>query len=351
MARPEKPIAPDAPYAAFARRLRALRRDAGNPTYRAMAARIEHRCSVSTLAAAAAGDTLPSLDVTLAYAEACGGDPQHWTEQWYLAKHEDTPWDTELWAVTPPRPDPATDPAEYVARLRELRLWAGSPSLTRLARLTGVSRSCLADAHSPHRTTLPTWPAVSALVRGCLRHAQRTRGWLSTRGIDAADPAVAELAWLRVWQQLRTQAEQQPVPPPPQPTPDPAAPQPPDPAPQPPTPFRANLPDERRALAQALNDLFTLVDIPMRLYADRHHYSPSAVSRYLRGDRMPPRQFVLELLDELMKAGYPMSPPRVDEVLALHTAALRSSDSPYDRIAYLEEELREANAQLASLRS
>ncbi|MFD9411428.1 helix-turn-helix domain-containing protein [Streptomyces sp. NPDC059989] len=359
MARPEKPIAPDAPYGAFARRLRALRRDSGNPTYRAMAVRLGHRCSVTTLAAAASGDALPSLDVTLAYAEACEGDPQYWTEQWYLAGRQDTLWDAELWAVTPPRPELAADPAEYVARLRELRLWAGSPSLTLLARLTGVSRSCLADAHSPRRTTLPTRTAVSALVLGCLKYAQASRSWLKQRGIAAADPDLAELAWLRVWQRLRARegARIPLAPPPPQPAPAawqaPAAPQ----APEPPepvrpswTPLAANLREERRDLALALRELFDVLGISLRRYGARVHYAPSAVSRYFNGDRLPPREFILELFDELERAHHVVSPRHVDEVLALHTAARRSSDSPYHRIAHLEEELREAQAQLAALR-
>ncbi|RSN09147.1 hypothetical protein DMB42_17595 [Nonomuraea sp. WAC 01424] len=60
--------------------LRKLRQEAGSPSYRAMAARVP--CSAATLAKAAAGDLLPTLPVTLAYVQACGGDIEHWRTRW-----------------------------------------------------------------------------------------------------------------------------------------------------------------------------------------------------------------------------------------------------------------------------
>ncbi|MFI7538805.1 hypothetical protein [Streptosporangium sp. NPDC049376] len=70
--------------AAFAVELRKLREEAGGPTYRAMAARAYF--SAATLAQAAAGDRLPTLPVTLAYVEACGGDAQEWRARWEEAR-------------------------------------------------------------------------------------------------------------------------------------------------------------------------------------------------------------------------------------------------------------------------
>ncbi|MFI0717669.1 ATP-binding protein [Streptomyces sp. NPDC021224] len=66
--------------AEFAAQLRALRQSAGAPSYRTMA-RAAHY-SASTLARAAGGSALPTLDVALAYVEACGGDQAAWREQW-----------------------------------------------------------------------------------------------------------------------------------------------------------------------------------------------------------------------------------------------------------------------------
>ncbi|WP_051451392.1 helix-turn-helix domain-containing protein [Actinospica robiniae] len=82
MARKEKPVDPGGgPLAEFARDLRALRAEAGNMTYRALAKRAGY--SASTLSIAASGTMLPSLDVTLAYAQACGGDSEAWRARWH----------------------------------------------------------------------------------------------------------------------------------------------------------------------------------------------------------------------------------------------------------------------------
>ncbi|MFF4082752.1 helix-turn-helix domain-containing protein [Streptomyces sp. NPDC001777] len=62
-----------------------MRKESGL-TYRAMAA--EAHYSTTTLAHAAAGERLPSLPVTLAYVQACGGDVEAWTERWNAAQRE-----------------------------------------------------------------------------------------------------------------------------------------------------------------------------------------------------------------------------------------------------------------------
>ncbi|WP_354644123.1 hypothetical protein [Kitasatospora camelliae] len=74
------------PAAALARELRRLREQAGRPGYRAMAQRVHY--SASTLAEAATGQRLPSLEVTLAYAAACGGDGAYWRARWDAAAAE-----------------------------------------------------------------------------------------------------------------------------------------------------------------------------------------------------------------------------------------------------------------------
>ncbi|GGY98925.1 nSTAND1 domain-containing NTPase [Streptomyces poonensis] len=84
MARQEKPLDPDAgPVQAFAWALRAVRQEAGQPTYRALAQKAGY--SASTLSEAAAGERLPSLPVTLAYVTACGADPEEWEARWRTA--------------------------------------------------------------------------------------------------------------------------------------------------------------------------------------------------------------------------------------------------------------------------
>ncbi|WP_034483483.1 AAA family ATPase [Actinomadura oligospora] len=81
MGRREKPLDPtDGPVARFALELRKLRDEAGGITYRAMAAQAHY--STATLADAAAGRRLPSREVAVAYATACGGDPDLWAVRW-----------------------------------------------------------------------------------------------------------------------------------------------------------------------------------------------------------------------------------------------------------------------------
>ncbi|HEU5357144.1 MAG TPA: helix-turn-helix transcriptional regulator, partial [Actinocrinis sp.] len=70
----------DGPLQAFAHDLRALREKAGNPTYRALAKTAGF--SASTLGEAAGGVRKPSLDVTLAFVGACGGDVEAWQDRW-----------------------------------------------------------------------------------------------------------------------------------------------------------------------------------------------------------------------------------------------------------------------------
>jgi len=81
MGRPERSLPADAtPLTQFAGRLRALRVAAGEPSYRRLAA-VTHY-SAAALARAAGGQALPSLEVTLAYVAACGGDPDRWQHAW-----------------------------------------------------------------------------------------------------------------------------------------------------------------------------------------------------------------------------------------------------------------------------
>ncbi|MFJ9041127.1 hypothetical protein ACIRF8_31735 [Streptomyces sp. NPDC102406] len=87
MGRPEKPFDADAgPVQRFAAELRALRAEAGGPTYRAMAQRSSY--SPPALSQAAAGERLPTWAVTAAYVTACGGDAAAWEKRWQAAATE-----------------------------------------------------------------------------------------------------------------------------------------------------------------------------------------------------------------------------------------------------------------------
>ncbi|WP_173098070.1 helix-turn-helix domain-containing protein [Actinomadura verrucosospora] len=114
MGRPERPVDPTAgPVEAFAHALRDLRRAAGNPSYRTLAARANY--SHTVLSDATRGERLPTLPVTLAFVRACGGDPAEWEARWHLHRQlaegrlapstDDAPERTE---PGPPAPDPGS---------------------------------------------------------------------------------------------------------------------------------------------------------------------------------------------------------------------------------------------------
>ncbi|MFG2603119.1 XRE family transcriptional regulator [Streptomyces sp. NPDC048514] len=82
MPRKESPLPEDDdPVVRFAAGLRELRRAAGGPSYRDLAARAHY--SVATLSSAAAGRKLPSLEVTRGYVRACDGDVEQWEASWH----------------------------------------------------------------------------------------------------------------------------------------------------------------------------------------------------------------------------------------------------------------------------
>ncbi|HEX7303955.1 helix-turn-helix domain-containing protein [Lentzea sp.] len=83
MPRPERSLDGCGPVESLAAELRELRRRAGGPGYRELAAKAGF--SASSLAGAANGRHLPTLAVTLAYVRACGGDPVSWEQRWRRA--------------------------------------------------------------------------------------------------------------------------------------------------------------------------------------------------------------------------------------------------------------------------
>lgn len=83
MPRPEKPIDPGSPLADFALGLRELRCKRGL-TYREMTGIVNF--GVTALSSAAAGRSLPTLDVALAYVTACDGSCEEWRARWNQAR-------------------------------------------------------------------------------------------------------------------------------------------------------------------------------------------------------------------------------------------------------------------------
>jgi hypothetical protein len=84
MGRPEEPLDRDgSPVREFAFWLRDLRRRAGL-TYDQLGKNAHY--ATSTVQAATAGSRLPTLRVTMAFVEACGGDQGEWREYWTLVR-------------------------------------------------------------------------------------------------------------------------------------------------------------------------------------------------------------------------------------------------------------------------
>lgn len=90
----------EGPVQQFANDLRRLREQAGSPTYRQLAERAHY--SPAALSQAAAGRAMPSLPVTLAFVEACGGDREEWERRWQALRNggdETAPAPRRRWPV------------------------------------------------------------------------------------------------------------------------------------------------------------------------------------------------------------------------------------------------------------
>jgi hypothetical protein len=167
--RPERDL-PDegSPLTEFARRLRAVRASAGQPSYRRLAT-ITHY-SPATLARAAGGYVLPSLDVTRAYVTGCGADPEGWSEFWaQVAVWLDTRGNSPARAAPPASATggggPAQlppDTADFTGREEQVRLLIaqlgaepdqdrpGAVAISAIAGMGGIGKTALA-VHAAHR--------------------------------------------------------------------------------------------------------------------------------------------------------------------------------------------------------
>jgi len=158
MARPEKPVdASGGPAATFANELRQLRARAGNPTYRDMAR--SALFSSSVLSSAASGTRLPTLQVTLGFVAACGGDREEWRRRWMRAAHvtaSDTPargrYRSSPAELGLPRPAQLPlRPRGFVGRRTELdRLRAPSATPVVITGPVGIGKTDLALHYAHH---------------------------------------------------------------------------------------------------------------------------------------------------------------------------------------------------------
>ncbi|MFJ6772110.1 helix-turn-helix transcriptional regulator [Kitasatospora sp. NPDC091257] len=292
MPRRENPIDPHAPYAGLALLLRRAREEAGLPPYEALAHRTGF--SVSALAQAASGRRLPSLAVTVAYGTACGGDREFWAAQWNVARtrRADAGFSASGPAL-PPDPGGCRTVGEFVQCLRELKAWAGEPSLGWVSRHmsrhldTHAGRSTVGDALNLRRRSLPRLPLLVGFVRSCLHFA-------ASYGGRGGGPGVLEWyrgAWHRLRRALSEVAREEgggrsatapgkevelfrwrqsrPL-----------------------VPLDSGLPAEVVTLADTLRDVVRSRHCSIRQVAGAVFVSPATMSRYLNGHRVPPRDVV-----------------------------------------------------------
>ncbi|MEV6419715.1 helix-turn-helix transcriptional regulator [Streptomyces sp. NPDC051662] len=158
MGRPETHIDPsEGSLQLFAYELRALRRSAGNPSYRQLASRAKY--SGTTLSEAARGLSFPSLAVTLAYVGACGGDTAHWRTYW---QETDTALKTAETRAVHDCPKPtggvddllASDPVTLRESSRRRLLVRYLPAVAGLVGVAGAAGMAGLSGHRPKTATL-----------------------------------------------------------------------------------------------------------------------------------------------------------------------------------------------------
>ncbi|MEU9133726.1 WD40 repeat domain-containing protein [Kitasatospora sp. NPDC048540] len=296
MPRPETPIHPDAPHRVLAEQLRRLRRTAGSPPLTAVARASGYGTTV--LSEAASGTKLPSLDVTLAYAAACGGDQQHWREQWLIARHRQEPSRHYEVLDRPRSPRGIRTVPAFLQALRELRIWAGEPPYQWMARHCQVSASTLCAALASERTTLPGRRAVEGIVVACML----------AESVTGEAPDTHTRAWTDTWARLRTdelaRKDTRPAPRNTPATPVPQAPAAPEDSAAPRTwPIEAGTPPRVAAFASALQEALVATGLRQRRLAAAAGVSAASLSRYLRGVRLPPWDALCALHGALSAAG------------------------------------------------
>jgi hypothetical protein len=179
MPRQQRPVDPSAgPVQRFAFELRKLRDEAGTPTYRELAEQTHF--ARATLAAATSGHRLPTLDVTLAFVQACAGNTDEWQTRWHDCRRE-------LGLADDDEFEPAQPVAPTVPSFRMRPMWivsaavllagialaavlvsnqsppASSPASTRFVPHGPLSAQPVIDGADPKRTLCASDPGVRTL--------------------------------------------------------------------------------------------------------------------------------------------------------------------------------------------
>jgi hypothetical protein len=118
------------------------------------------------------------------------------------------------------------------------------------------------------------------------------------------------------------------------------------------SPLADDLPPELRKLAEFLRGHFYMIRTSVRAYALRNNWDPGAVSRFLKGERIPPQPFVDTLLAD---AGPQRSPDEVEQEQAqgldLRLKALQVRNTRAARSEQIAQDLANAEQEINLLKA
>jgi chromosomal replication initiator protein DnaA len=98
--------------------------------------------------------------------------------------------------------------------------------------------------------------------------------------------------------------------------------------------------------ADALRRVFEGLKISVRRYAVRRHRDAGSVSRFLNGTRIPPWDFVSDLMNDVAEEqGAAPTPEAMELLRQLHRKALATSGSPAHKLQLLEDQLADADRE------
>jgi chemotaxis protein histidine kinase CheA len=105
------------------------------------------------------------------------------------------------------------------------------------------------------------------------------------------------------------------------------------------------VPEENRALAEALRTLFESLGISMRRYAARCYTDPGTLSRFLKGTRIPPWSFIVTLLAHVAEEREAQTSDETVALLRQLYVRAAGSSAGTKRTADLQRMLEEADEQ------
>lgn len=108
-------------------------------------------------------------------------------------------------------------------------------------------------------------------------------------------------------------------------------------------PLSADLDPEVRVFTETMRSLYGALEISLSRFAAQVHSDKSVVSRYMSGERLPPRDFIGRLLKAFFdKKGRPVTPELQELVEGQFLAALKTRNPAQHRVQDLSNQLRMA---------